>query len=128
VRLNPLTESANGPARFCSRRYRVDALPMTQCAPALISAFCTLLRNFAGLSDVKYLQPMDSTPFRALAARIHRALEGDKRCTVYEFELIRVWPLNEKDREAKIATFATEHGFRLQYYRIGWCAIFEQPR
>jgi hypothetical protein len=64
----------------------------------------------------------------ALAAQIHRQLESGERCTVYEFELIRVWPLNEKNREAKIAAFATEHGFRLQYYRIGWCAIFEQAR
>jgi hypothetical protein len=64
----------------------------------------------------------------ALAAQIHRQLESGDRCTVYEFELIRVWPLNEKDRQAKIAAFATEHGFRLQYYRIGWCAIFEQAR
>jgi hypothetical protein len=71
---------------------------------------------------------MDSTPFRALAARIHRELEAGEGCTVYEFELIRVWPLNEKDREAKIAAFAAEHGFRLQYYRIGWCAIFDRAR
>jgi hypothetical protein len=64
----------------------------------------------------------------ALAAQIHRQLESGERCTVYEFELIRVRPLNEKDREAKVAAFATEHGFRLQYYRIGWCAIFERAR
>ena len=63
----------------------------------------------------------------ALAAQIDRQLECG-RCTVYEFELIRVWPLDEKDRESKIAGFATEHGFRLQYYRMGWSAIFEQAR
>jgi hypothetical protein len=71
---------------------------------------------------------MDSTPFRALAARIHRELESGEHCTVYEFELIGVWPLNEKDREAKIAAFAAEHGLSLQYYRIGWCAIFDRAR
>jgi hypothetical protein len=64
----------------------------------------------------------------ALAAQIHRQLEAGEQCTVYEFELIRVWPLNEKNRETKIAAFATEHGFRLKYYRMGWCAIFEQAR
>jgi hypothetical protein len=64
----------------------------------------------------------------ALAAQIHRTLEGGERCTVYECELIRVWPLNETNREAKIAAFATEHEFRLQYYRVGWCAIFDKAR
>ena len=63
-----------------------------------------------------------------LSTQIQRQLDCGKQSTVYEFELIRTWPLNEKDREAKIAAFATEHGFRLQYYRMGWCAIFEQAR
>jgi hypothetical protein len=66
------------------------------------------------------------TMFSFLAAQIHRELEHGERSTVYEFELIRTWPLNEKDREAKIAAFATEHGFCLRFYRMGWCAIFER--
>jgi hypothetical protein len=61
-----------------------------------------------------------------LAAQIHRGLEGGEPYTVYEFELIRIWPLNEKDRDAKIAQFAKEHGFRVRFYRMGWCAIFER--
>ena len=32
----------NGPARFCGRLYSVDALSMTQHAPALIDESCTL--------------------------------------------------------------------------------------
>ena len=50
-------------------------------------------------------------------------------CAVYEDELLRLWPLDEKDREAKIAQFAKEHGFRLRYYSKGLCAIFDEwPR
>ena len=64
----------------------------------------------------------------ALAAQIQRQLEYGEQCFVYEFELIRTWPLNEKDRGAKIAAFATEHGFRLRFYRMGWCAVFDKAR
>ena len=63
-----------------------------------------------------------------LAARIQRELDSVRQCSVYEFELIRTWPLNEKDREAKIAQFAKGHGFRLRFYRMGWCAIFDRAR
>ena len=45
---------------------------------------------------------------------------------VYEHELIRVWPLDEPEREAKIAKFAKEYGFRLRFYRMGMCAIFDK--
>ena len=37
--------------------------------------------------------------------------------------MIRVWPLDEPEREAKIAKFAKEYGFR--FYRMGMCAIFD---
>jgi hypothetical protein len=37
----------------------------------------------------------------------------------------RFWPQDEKDREAKIARFAKEYGFRLRYCRKGLCAIFD---
>jgi len=49
-------------------------------------------------------------------------LEYGEQCTVYEFELMRNWSLNEKDRKVKIIQFAEEHGFRLRFYRLGWCA------
>jgi hypothetical protein len=61
-----------------------------------------------------------------LATQIQRQLDCGEQCTVYEFELIRVWSLNEKDRKAKIIQFATEHGFRLRFYRMGWCAVFDR--
>jgi hypothetical protein len=49
---------------------------------------------------------------KTLAAQIERQLQtGDwKHCAVYEEELRRIWPLTEKDREAKIAQFANEYG------------------
>ena len=33
---------------------------------------------------------------------------------------------DEPDREAKIAQFAKEYGFRLRFYRMGMCAIFDK--
>jgi hypothetical protein len=47
-----------------------------------------------------------------------------QHCAVYEQELERIWPLSEKDREAKIAQFAKQYGFRLAFYKEGLCAIF----
>ena len=41
-----------------------------------------------------------------LAAQIHSELERDERYTIYEFELARIWSLDERDRESKIAQFA----------------------
>jgi uncharacterized SAM-dependent methyltransferase len=65
---------------------------------------------------------------KTLAAQIERQLQtGDwKHCAVYEEELQRIWPLTEKDREAKIAQFANEYGFRLRFYKQGLCAIFDK--
>ena len=63
-----------------------------------------------------------------LAAQIERELQagGWNDCAVYEHDLIRGWPLDEPEREAKIAKFANEYGFRLRFYRMGMCAIFEK--
>jgi hypothetical protein len=65
---------------------------------------------------------------KILAARIKRQLLLDVgkwgRCTIYESELQRIWPLNDEDRETKIAQFARESGFHLSFYRKGLCAIF----
>jgi hypothetical protein len=44
-----------------------------------------------------------------------------EHCAIYEKDLERIWPLNEKDREAKIAQFAKKYGFRLRFYSKG-CA------
>ena len=68
---------------------------------------------------------------KMLASQIERELQADewKHCAVYEYDLIRLWPLDEPKREAKIAQFAEEYGFRLRFYRQGLCAIFEKrPR
>jgi len=65
---------------------------------------------------------------KTLARQIEGQLQADgwNHCAVYEHELIRVWPLDEPEREAKIAKFAKEYGFRLRFYRMGMCAIFDK--
>jgi hypothetical protein len=68
---------------------------------------------------------------KTLASRIERQLQTGEwmHCAIYEDELQRFWPLNEKDREAKIAQFAKKYGFRLRLYSKGLCAIFDKwPR
>ena len=68
---------------------------------------------------------------KSLASQIDRELQvGEwKHCVVYERELRRLWPLDGKDREAKITQFAKKYGFRLRFYRKGLCAIFDKwPR
>ena len=61
-----------------------------------------------------------------IATRIDRQLQAGrwKHCAIYEDELTRIWPLDEKDRQAKIAQFAKECGYRLAFYQPGLCAIF----
>ena len=67
---------------------------------------------------------------KILASLIKRKLERQSgvlgHCAVYEHQLQRLWPLNEKNRKAKIAAFAKEYGFRLSFYKPGLCAIFEK--
>ena len=45
---------------------------------------------------------------KMLASQIERELQADewKHCAVYERELTRLWPLDEPERQAKIAQFA----------------------
>jgi hypothetical protein len=64
-----------------------------------------------------------------LARQIKSGLEtqtGMRHCAIGEEELERIWPLNEMDRERKIAQFAKNYGLQLTYYRQGLCAIFEK--
>jgi len=65
---------------------------------------------------------------KTLASRIERQLQTGEwmHCAIYENELQRLWPPSEKDREAKIAQFANEYGFRLRFYKKGLCAIFDK--
>jgi hypothetical protein len=63
---------------------------------------------------------------RILASRIAKELRKAKQCGVYEPELSRVWPPNGTSREAEIAVFAKRFGWRLRYYREGFCAIFDK--
>jgi hypothetical protein len=64
----------------------------------------------------------------ALARQIERQMHGEswKHCAIYDRDLERIWPLNEKEREAKIAEFAKQYGFRLRFYQKGMCAIFDK--
>jgi len=66
---------------------------------------------------------------RLIKRRLEAQVEEWGHCAIYEHELQRLWPLNEKNQKAKIAKFAKEHGFRLSFYKPGLCAIFErEPR
>jgi hypothetical protein len=58
--------------------------------------------------------------------RLKRQVGKVGHCAIYENELQRLWPLDEKNRRAKIAAFAKEYGFRLSVYKPGLCAIFEK--
>ncbi len=51
-------------------------------------------------------------------------IDGVGHYAAYEDELQPIWPLNEQDREEKIAQFAKEYGFHLSFYKLGLCAIF----
>ncbi len=65
-----------------------------------------------------------------LMTYIKQELQTAKHCAVYKEELLRVWPHNGKRREEDVARFASSNGWRLRYYRDGFCAIFdaEPPR
>jgi len=63
---------------------------------------------------------------KILANQIAEELKNAKHCAIYEPELTRVWPNDGKDREREVAMFAEEHGFRLRFYKEGFCAIFDK--
>ena len=65
---------------------------------------------------------------RTLARQINRELKRREQaqCAIYEDELQRLWPLEQKDRETQIAQFAKDYGFRLRHYKKGLCAIFDK--
>jgi hypothetical protein len=63
---------------------------------------------------------------RILANRIAKELEGANHCAIYEPELTRVWPNNSEKRETKVVLFAKQNGWRLRFYKDGFCAIFDK--
>ena len=65
---------------------------------------------------------------KTLARLIERELQAGKwkHHAVYEAELVRLWPLDDAGREAKITQFAKDYGFRLRFYQKGMCAIFDK--
>ena len=62
-----------------------------------------------------------------LAKQIEERMHGVwKHCLIYEKDLERIWPINEKDQKEKIVQFATKYGFHLRFYGKGMGAIFDQ--
>jgi hypothetical protein len=62
-----------------------------------------------------------------MAREIERQMHGQwKHCAIYEDELQRLWPLDQKNRKGKIAAFAKKYGFRLRFYSKGLGAIFDK--
>ena len=63
-----------------------------------------------------------------LAKQIEQGMRGEwkQRCFIEETDLEGIWPINEEDREEKIAQFAKKYGFRLRVYLKGICAIFDK--
>jgi len=60
-----------------------------------------------------------------LAKQIEERMHGDWSM-IREDDLERIWPINEEDREEKIAQFAKKYGFCLRFYQKGICAIFDK--
>lgn len=63
---------------------------------------------------------------KILASHITKELKKAKHCAIYEPELTRVWPVSGTSREAQVALFARENGWRLRFYKEGFCAIFDK--
>ena len=65
---------------------------------------------------------------QALAEFILSELRSGTYCPVYEEQLARLWPIDDRNREAKIRSFAEEKGLRLRFYCRGQCAVFDKYR
>jgi hypothetical protein len=63
---------------------------------------------------------------QALAEHILSELRLATYCPVYEEQLGRLWPIADRNREAKIRSFAEEKGLRLRFYCQGQCAVFDK--
>jgi len=60
-----------------------------------------------------------------LAKQIEERMNGEWSM-IRDEDLGRIWPINDEDREEKIAQFAKKYGFCLRLYVEGTCAIFEK--
>jgi hypothetical protein len=60
------------------------------------------------------------------AFSVQKFLSQRAGIAIYEKDLQRLWPANEKDRETKIAQFAKKYGFRLRFYSKGLYALFDK--
>jgi hypothetical protein len=63
---------------------------------------------------------------KVLASRIVEEVKTAGHCAIYEAELEEFWPATVDNREAKISSFAKDHGLRLGFYKAGLCAIFDE--
>jgi hypothetical protein len=63
---------------------------------------------------------------KILASRIAQELKKANHCAVYEPDLSRAWPDDGRPREAQIISFAKLNGWRLRFYKDGFCAIFDK--
>jgi hypothetical protein len=80
------------------------------------------LRN--RISLIRWLR--ENASMKMLASRIARELKQAKHYAVYEPELSRAWPGRRRSRETDVALFAGRHGWRLRYFKDGFCAIFDK--
>jgi hypothetical protein len=72
-------------------------------------------------------EPIMWTHMEMLAEEIEERMHGEwQHCMIQEKDLAPIWPIDEEDREEKIAQFAKNYGFRLRLYLKGICAIFDK--
>jgi len=62
----------------------------------------------------------------SLAAWIAKDLQTERYSAVYENDLNRIWPLPQKEQEARLREFTIRYGFRLRFYHERLCAVFDK--
>ena len=111
--------------------FAADALLLATCFPKIVLGENSRPSHLSvwGAVIKKSAVYEDSEAVETLARQIEEGMHGKewRHSAIYERDLERLWPLKEKDREAKIAQFATQYGFRLRFYSKGNVAIFDKP-
>jgi len=70
-----------------------------------------------------------NSSLKKLATHIGTQLNNAPHCAIYAPELTEAWPRDGRRRELQVMSFAREHGWRLRFYKDGFCAIFDKwPR